>query len=82
MFCIKLILYICRVLRNKLKQTKMKILRAISTEIGNEGKVLGTNKVTKMIDNKMTVIYLTKEELHNKIYNSIVDSFIIKEFEI
>lgn len=60
----------------------MKILKAISTEVGNEGRILGTNKVTKMIDNKMTVIFLTKEELYHKIYNSIVDSFVIKEVEI
>lgn len=60
----------------------MNILKAISTEVGNEGTVLGTNKVTKMIDNKMTVIFLTKEELYHKIYNSIVDSFIIEDVEI
>ena len=60
----------------------MKILKAISTELGNEGTILGTNKVTKMIDNKMTTIFLNEEELYNKIYNSIVDSFVIKEFEI
>ena len=60
----------------------MKIFRAKSTESQNYGKILGCSKQPKMIDGKMTVLYLTKEELYNKIYNSFVDSFVIEEIEI
>lgn len=60
----------------------MKIFKAISTEKGNEGKVLGTSKVTTMVNGKLTTSFITKEELSNKIYNSFVDSFEIITIEI
>jgi hypothetical protein len=57
----------------------MKILKAISTSLENKGKVLGTNKLPKVINGKLTVIFLTKKELCDKIKNSFVESFLIEE---
>ena len=60
----------------------MIIFKAISTSLGNKGKVLGTSKLPKVINGKLTAIYLTEQELCDKIKNSFVESFEIKDFVV